>query len=94
MVRIHRIAAFQSSRRLTHREEVLRIEVEELCGNGKLVNTLRVMAKPLAGGTPPEYLALVARDRPEQMLADVGPNPAFNADVQWAALRAGLRSAG
>jgi hypothetical protein len=32
---------------------------------GKLVNTLRVMAKPLAAGTLPEYLALVARDRPE-----------------------------
>jgi hypothetical protein len=32
---------------------------------GKLVNTLRVMAKPLAAETLPEYLALVARDRPE-----------------------------
>jgi len=32
---------------------------------GKRVNTLRVMAKPLAGGTLPEYLTLVARDRPE-----------------------------
>ena len=32
---------------------------------GKLVNILRVMAKPLAAGTLPEYLALVERDRPE-----------------------------
>lgn len=32
---------------------------------GKRVNTLRVMAKPLAGGTLADYLALVARDRPE-----------------------------
>jgi len=32
---------------------------------GKLVRTVRVMAKPLAGGTLAEYLALVARDRPE-----------------------------
>jgi GNAT superfamily N-acetyltransferase len=32
---------------------------------GKLVNTLRVMAKPLAGGSLDEYLGLVARDRPE-----------------------------
>jgi GNAT superfamily N-acetyltransferase len=32
---------------------------------GKLVNTLRVMAKPLAAGTLPEYLALVTRDRSE-----------------------------
>lgn len=32
---------------------------------GKLVNKLRVMAKPLAGGTLAEYRALVSRDRPE-----------------------------
>lgn len=32
---------------------------------GEQLNTLRVMAKPLAGGTLDEYLSLVARDRPE-----------------------------
>jgi len=32
---------------------------------GPQVNTLRVMARPLAGGAIPEYLALVSRDRPE-----------------------------
>ncbi len=32
---------------------------------GARVNTIRVMAKPLAGGTIAQYLALVARDRPE-----------------------------
>lgn len=32
---------------------------------GTLVNTVRVMAKPLAAGRLPEYLSLVARDRPE-----------------------------
>jgi len=31
---------------------------------GKKTNLLRVMAKPLAGGTIDEYLALVERDRP------------------------------
>ena len=31
---------------------------------GKKTNVLRVMAKPLAGGTIAEYLALVERDRP------------------------------
>ena len=31
---------------------------------GRRVNTLRIMVKPLAGGGVPEYLALVARDRP------------------------------
>ena len=32
---------------------------------GKLLRTVRVMAKPLAAGTLTEYLALVPRDRPE-----------------------------
>jgi GNAT superfamily N-acetyltransferase len=32
---------------------------------GRKTNTLLVMAKPLAGGALDEYLALVARDRPE-----------------------------
>jgi GNAT superfamily N-acetyltransferase len=32
---------------------------------GKRTNTLRVMVKPLAGGSISEYLALVERDRPE-----------------------------
>ena len=32
---------------------------------GRKVNDVRVMAKPLAGGTLADYLALVARDRPE-----------------------------
>ena len=32
---------------------------------GKQVNVLRVMAKPLAGGRVEDYLAIVARDRPE-----------------------------
>ena len=32
---------------------------------GKLTNTVRVMAKPLSGGTIDAYLRLVARDRPD-----------------------------
>ena len=32
---------------------------------GKRVQTVRVMVKPLAGGSLPAYLALVARDWPE-----------------------------
>jgi GNAT superfamily N-acetyltransferase len=31
---------------------------------GRRTNTVRVMIKPLAGGTPGEYLAMVSRDRP------------------------------
>jgi GNAT superfamily N-acetyltransferase len=43
------------------------IQVRERAGveMGKLVNTLRVLAKPLTGGTLPEYFALMSRDRPE-----------------------------
>lgn len=33
---------------------------------GPRLNSIRVMLKPLAGATQAEYLALVARDRPEQ----------------------------
>ena len=33
---------------------------------GKLTNTLRVMFKPLAGGSIAQHLALVERDRPEE----------------------------
>jgi hypothetical protein len=40
-----------------------RIDVEM----GRLVNTLRVMFKPLAGGTLAEHLTLVERDRAEVM---------------------------
>lgn len=32
---------------------------------GRKSNLLRVMMKPLAGGTLAEYLALVGRDRPD-----------------------------
>jgi hypothetical protein len=31
---------------------------------GKRSNTLRVMYKPLAGGSVAQYLALIERDRP------------------------------
>jgi GNAT superfamily N-acetyltransferase len=37
---------------------------------GERVNTLRIMVKPLAGGEVAEYLALVARDRPEATALD------------------------
>jgi GNAT superfamily N-acetyltransferase len=32
---------------------------------GKLTNTIRVMVKPLAGGSLEQYLSLIERDRPE-----------------------------
>jgi len=44
------------------------VEVRKRAGveMGARTNTLRVMAKPLAGASLSEYLALVARDRPER----------------------------
>jgi GNAT superfamily N-acetyltransferase len=36
---------------------------------GRLTNTLRVMFKPLAGGSVAQYLALIERDRPERRSA-------------------------
>jgi GNAT superfamily N-acetyltransferase len=32
---------------------------------GKLTNTIRVMVKPVAGGSPEQYLSLIERDRPD-----------------------------
>ncbi len=46
---------------------------------GKRLNTIRVMFKPLCGGTVAQYLATVERDRPEKIdvLTDdiFDPNP-------------------
>ena len=36
---------------------------------GKLTNTVRVMVKPLSGGTIDAYLRLVARDRPTLLIS-------------------------
>jgi len=47
--------------RLGYRETRRRVFEEE----GRRTNTIRVMMKPLAGGSVAEYLAMVARDRPE-----------------------------
>jgi len=41
------------------------VRLREGIAMGARVNTVRVMVKALAGGTIPQYLALVARDRPE-----------------------------
>jgi len=48
-------------------EKVGYVEVRKRIGvaMGQRVNTLRVMVKPLAGGRLVDYLAAVARDRPE-----------------------------
>ncbi len=42
---------------------------------GRLTNTVRVMIKPLLGGTLEQYLTLVERDRPEPQDAPLPPSP-------------------
>jgi len=37
---------------------------------GRQTNILRIMYKPLAGGTRDEYLALIERDRPEEYIKE------------------------
>jgi GNAT superfamily N-acetyltransferase len=41
----------------------IEVRMREGVAMGKLINTVRVMAKPLVRGTLPEYLALVERDK-------------------------------
>jgi GNAT superfamily N-acetyltransferase len=48
-------------------EKVGYMDIRKRCGveMGKRINTLRVMAKPLANGSLSDYLDVVVRDRPE-----------------------------
>jgi GNAT superfamily N-acetyltransferase len=52
-------------RRFWERMGFVEVRKREAVAMGKLTHTLRVMAKPLAGGAFDDYLALVPRDRPE-----------------------------
>ena len=51
--------------RFWERQGFIETRVRSGVSMGKLTNTLRVMFKPLAGGSIAQYLALVERDRPE-----------------------------
>ncbi len=51
--------------RFWERMGFVEVRKREAVAMGKLTHTLRVMAKPLAGGSFDDYLALVPRDRPE-----------------------------
>ena len=44
---------------------IAELPASPIAGLRRLTNTLRVMVKPLTGGTLEQYLALVPRDRPE-----------------------------
>ena len=52
-------------RRFWERMGFVEVRSREGVAMGKLTHTLHVMAKPLAGGSFDDYLALVPRDRPE-----------------------------
>jgi len=51
--------------RFWERQRFIQTRVRSAVSMGKLTHTLRVMFKPLAGGSMAQYLALVERDRPE-----------------------------
>ena len=55
--------------RFWERQGFIQVRLRSGVSMGKLTNTLRVMFKSLAGGSMPEYLALVERDRPEEYSA-------------------------
>lgn len=55
--------------RFWERQGFIQTGVRSGVSMGKLTNTLRVMFKPLAGGSMAQYLELVERDRPETKIA-------------------------
>lgn len=52
--------------RFWERQGFIQVRLRSGVSMGKLTNTLRVMFKPLAGGSIAQHLALVERDRPEE----------------------------
>jgi GNAT superfamily N-acetyltransferase len=54
----------QRAERFWERNGYVELRRREGIEMGRRINTVRVMLKPLAGGTPEQYLALVERDRP------------------------------
>ena len=63
-----RLGVVQGNARAERFWEVLGFVQSRIRGGvemGRLTNTLRVMFKPLAGGTREDYLSLLPRDRPD-----------------------------
>jgi len=64
-VRLGVVAGNARAERFWERVGYQEVRVRRGVEMGKRTNDLRVMAKPLTGGSMADYLALVARDRPE-----------------------------
>lgn len=64
-MRLGVVAGNARGQRFWERMGFVEVRTREAVPMGKLTHTLRVMAKPLAGGSFDDYLALVPRDRPE-----------------------------
>jgi GNAT superfamily N-acetyltransferase len=64
-MRLGVVAGNARGQRFWERMGFVEVRRREGVAMGKLTHTLRVMAKPLAGGSLDDYLALVPRDRPE-----------------------------
>ena len=63
-MRLGVVARNARGQRFWERMGFVEVRRREAVAMGKLTHTLRVMAKPLAGGSFDDYLALVPRDRP------------------------------
>ena len=59
------IAGNVRAERFWERQGFIQTRLRSGVSMGRLTNTLRVMFKPLAGGSMAQYLGLVERDRPE-----------------------------
>ena len=64
-LRLGVVAGNTRAERFWERAGFIEVRTREGVEIGTKVNTIRVMSKSLAGGSVAEYLALVARDRPE-----------------------------
>lgn len=64
-LRLGVVAGNTRAERFWDRQGYIQVRTRSGVEMGERVNTIRVMAKPLAGGGAGEYLALVPRDRPE-----------------------------
>jgi GNAT superfamily N-acetyltransferase len=64
-LRLGVVQGYIRAERFWERQGFIQVRLRSGVSMGRLTNTLRVMVKPLAGGSMAEYLALVERDRPE-----------------------------
>ena len=64
-MRLGVVAGNVRGQRFWDRMGFVEVRRREAVTMGRLTHTLRVMAKPVAGGSFDDYLALVPRDRPE-----------------------------